>query len=153
MRRILLGCLVLGLLLAVAPLRADEKEELQKLQGTWEMVSVVDRGKEVPADKIKGAKLIVTEAKAKLVPPASAPAPAKEISLAVKVDPSKTPKAIDLTPTEGPEKDQTARAIYQLDGDTLKLGMPDGPKADRPTAFEPKDGGRILVMTFKRAKP
>jgi uncharacterized protein (TIGR03067 family) len=150
--RILFGCL--GLILVVAPLVAqDAKEDLKKLQGTWEFVAVVDNGKEVPADKVKGAKVIVTEDKVKLVPPASAPAGAKEMVLAIKLDPAETPKAIDLTPTAGPQKDETARGIYQIEGDTLKLCLPGELKQDRPTALESKEGSRTTLLTLKRVTP
>lgn len=153
MRRILLGCLVPALLLVVASLRADENEELKKLNGTWGFVSVVDNGKAIPADKIKGSKIIFTEDKANWLLPASAPEKLQETGLAIKLDPSKTPKVIDVTLTTGPKKDQTSKCIYQLDGDTLKICFVDDGKNDYPTVFESKEGSKITLWTLKRAKP
>jgi uncharacterized protein (TIGR03067 family) len=149
MRAMPLGCLVvLGLLLVGLPMRADEKEELKKLNGTWEFVSIVDNGETLPDKIVKGSKLIFTEEKGKWLLPAADKV--IEAGLAIKLDPSKTPKVIDVTITTGPKKGQTSKCIYQLDSDTLKFCFVDDGKKDYPTVFESKKGSKITIWTLKR---
>jgi uncharacterized protein (TIGR03067 family) len=71
-----------------------------------------------------------------------------------KIDASKKPKQMDLTITEGEKfKGETAQAIYELDGDTLKWCASEPGKAMRPTEFPTKEGdGPTLFLVFKRAK-
>jgi uncharacterized protein (TIGR03067 family) len=61
-----------------------------------------------------------------------------------KLDPTAKPKGIDLS--------SPALGIYELDGDTLKLCLSQGPSQARPTEFK-ADGKRgVLVITLKRVK-
>jgi uncharacterized protein (TIGR03067 family) len=66
-----------------------------------------------------------------------------------RIDPAKRPKAIDLTPTEGEHKGQTARGIYEVEGDTLKICFAE-PDKPRPTEFTGKTEATLAV--FKRGK-
>lgn len=68
-----------------------------------------------------------------------------------KVDPTKSPKAIDVTVTDGKRKGETLRGIYELDGDTLKTCFaPEG--KGRPTAFESKAGSGAYLSVQKRVR-
>src|SRR4051812_31381661 len=66
-----------------------------------------------------------------------------------KLDPSAKPKALDITGTEGPNKDKTILAIYERDGDTLRICYDLSGKA-RPTEFRTKAGTRLFLVTYKR---
>ena len=68
-----------------------------------------------------------------------------------KVDATKTPREMDITGTEGPNKGKTMKAIYKLDGDAMTVcyELGDGP---RPTAFESKAGTPVFLAEYKRAK-
>jgi uncharacterized protein (TIGR03067 family) len=70
----------------------------------------------------------------------------------MKLDPSKKPKWIDITFTDGPEKGKTRLGIYMLDGDTHKICYGDLGK-ERPTEFVSKPGTGHRLVVFKRAKP
>jgi hypothetical protein len=70
-----------------------------------------------------------------------------------KLDPSKNPKALDSTYTEGPDKGKTFKGIYQLDGDTMKFCRPGSPGDERPTEFKSTPGSGAFVSMYKRAKP
>ena len=61
-----------------------------------------------------------------------------------KLDPSKTPKEIDLVLTVKGQ-DTTWPGIYELKGDKLKLAL----NPDRPTEFDSK-GGFLLVFERKK---
>src|SRR5262249_56360958 len=68
-----------------------------------------------------------------------------------KIDPSKAPKTIDVTMTEGPKKGKVMLGIYEIDGDTLKAYFdPQGKK--RPTEFKSAPGSANVVNVHKRVK-
>ena len=53
---------------------------------------------------------------------------------ASKIDPTQKPKTMDFTSTKGEDKGKTSLAIYEFDGDTLKIcfadeGRKSGPKS------------------------
>src|SRR5262245_27675770 len=67
-------------------------------------------------------------------------------------DPAKKPKEMTVKPNEGPNKGQTVKVIYKLDGDTLVLCY-DHDKADnRQSKFESSEGTTVLLITYKREK-
>ena len=66
-----------------------------------------------------------------------------------KLDPSAKPKAMDITGTEGPNKGRTILAIYERDGDTLRICYDLSGKS-RPTEFGTKAGTRLFLVTYKR---
>jgi uncharacterized protein (TIGR03067 family) len=72
----------------------------------------------------------------------------------IDLDPTRKPKAMDMTITEGPIKFKgvAARAIYALDGEHL-VWCPAEPGAkDRPKAFPPTDSQEYLCIVFRREK-
>jgi uncharacterized protein (TIGR03067 family) len=64
-----------------------------------------------------------------------------------KLDPEAKLKTIDIE-----SMGQAMKGLYELDGDTLTLCMPDRPGADRPTEIKADGKARIFVVTFKRVK-
>jgi uncharacterized protein (TIGR03067 family) len=66
-----------------------------------------------------------------------------------KLDPSKSPKASDVTVVEGPNKGAVMLGIYEISGDTLKVCFdPEGKK--RPTEFKSASGSETFVVVHKR---
>jgi uncharacterized protein (TIGR03067 family) len=120
------------------------KKDLDRLQGVWQMVSMEIVGKSLPEEKIKALKLTFKGNKA-----THPGADGKTEEATVKLDPSKNPKALDMSPLTGPGKGQTLLAIYAIEGDTLKIC---GARAgrDRPTEF--KGGKDVILMVLTRAK-
>ena len=70
----------------------------------------------------------------------------------VKLDPSAKPKALDITGTEGPNKDKKILAIYERNGDRLRVCYDLGGKS-RPTEFKTETGTQLFLVTYKREKP
>ena len=69
-----------------------------------------------------------------------------------KLDPSKSPKAMDISYKEGPAAGQTIKAIYKLEGETLTICRAMAKEDDRPKEFAaPIVSGRMLFQ-FKRSK-
>jgi uncharacterized protein (TIGR03067 family) len=71
------------------------------------------------------------------------------------VDPTRKPKAMNMTVNEGPLKFKgvTAKAIYALDGEHLVWCPAEPGAAERPKAFPPTDSQEFLCIVFRRERP
>lgn len=70
----------------------------------------------------------------------------------VKIDSSAKPKAMDITGTEGLNKGKTIPAIYERNGDTLRVCY-DLSGQGRPTEFKTTEGSLLFLVTYQREKP
>lgn len=125
--------------------KADVDKELTKFQGTWTFESVEAGGNKLPADQFKGMTVTFEGDK-------YAVKHGDEVveAATLKLDPSKSPKTLDSTVTEGPNKGKVILGIYEISGDTLKACFdPEGKK--RPTEFKGDSGAQTLVV-HKRVK-
>jgi uncharacterized protein (TIGR03067 family) len=70
-----------------------------------------------------------------------------------KLDPAAKVKAFDMTVTRPGQdgKAETMLSVYELDGDTLKICLTEGPNQKRPEEVK-ADGQSVAVVTFKRVK-
>ena len=126
------------------PLVADDAK--QELDGTWVVESVVRDPKEKGAREGKSFRVMIP-GEAVVVEAAQ-----KDTilgTLAIKLDAAKKPKSVEITP-EG-EK-EAVLAIYELEGDTLKVCWGPLEKKEAPTQFSAKPGSRQSVVTLKRKK-
>jgi uncharacterized protein (TIGR03067 family) len=141
-------CIALLLVLALGPaLRAaDAKEELARFQGTWVRVAAEVDGKKQSADDLKNQTLAIKGDEYTVT------IDGKPRKGTIKVDPAKSPKQLDIIPSEGPNKGKTLPGIYELDGDTLRycLATKGG---DRPTEFASAPGSGHGLFVNKREKP
>ena len=120
--------------------------DLDKLQGTWEMVSMETEGHDVAAEDFKAWTAVYER---------------NHVTLRdgdrvrrrgiVTLDPTRKPKAINTWDQDGPYEDQTVPGIYEVDGDTLKLCFA-RPGQERPKEFTTKSGTAFLVCVYKRHK-
>src|SRR5919201_3630264 len=115
----LLGALVLtasGGTGARADDKAEVEKELKKFQGTWTFESSEAGGKGLPAGELKGLVLTFEGDKH------TVKKGLEVIQVGTqKLAPSKSPKTIDVTMTEGLNKGTVMLGIYEIDGDTLKV--------------------------------
>jgi uncharacterized protein (TIGR03067 family) len=125
------------------------KDDLDKLQGTWTLVSAVRDGKDVPDDEVSRTTLVI-EGDAFTFPEGATVGTGP--SGTFKVDPSQTPKAIDATPAAGPHKGETWLGIYAIEGDLYKVGFAP-PGQARPTRFVSEPGSGRLHSVWRRGKP
>jgi uncharacterized protein (TIGR03067 family) len=142
--------LTAGLLIAAEAPNADQpKKELDKLQGTWTVISAERAGEKVPEERTKSWKLVIKGDKYSFEPGD------QSIEGTYKVDPSKTPKAIDATRSNGQDKGKTLYGIYALSGDELKMCFSEPGKEERPKEFSTTaaSGAGHALYTFKRANP
>jgi uncharacterized protein (TIGR03067 family) len=144
-----LMALAVGLLLAAEDKKDDAKKDQEALQGTWRPVSSEQGGKD-QTDEAKEYTLTFdkdtfTVKKGDEV----------IIKGTFKVDPSKKPKAIDMTVTEGRRDDDKGKevlGIYEVDKDSLKWCTAEPGGKDRPKAFATKEGTKDLLVTLKKEK-
>jgi uncharacterized protein (TIGR03067 family) len=64
----------------------------------------------------------------------------------VKLNPSTKPKSMDITGIGGPNNGKTILAIYDLDGDTLRICS----GKSRPTEFKTKADAQLFLVTYRR---
>jgi uncharacterized protein (TIGR03067 family) len=135
--------------LSAVPNRPPKKEkakEAKELQGTWTVVAVELAGQQIGGDLLKDIKLIITAEKM-----VSKKGDKIQEESTYKVDRAKKPRQIDYISIQGPNKGKTQKGIYELEGDTLKIGqiMNGGV---RPKSFRVKEEPNLIVVVLKRQK-
>ena len=131
------------------PVRAENPwKSAETLEGTWELTSVVDSGTIAPTDAINGARVVFYKDLMTLISPDGE----EETKYTIKLDPTKSPKAIDIIPSEGMFKGQAGQGIYELNGDTLRICQPHRPSTSRPTKFAAPEGSGLHLMVLKKTK-
>jgi uncharacterized protein (TIGR03067 family) len=141
-----IGLAAYGVSGAAADDKADLEKEVKKFQGAWTIESSITGGKEIPPAELKGFIVIFEGDKHTLKMGDEVYQVGTQ-----KLDPTKSPKTIDVTMTEGPNKGMVMLGIYEFDGDTLKACFdPQGKK--RPTEFKSAPGSANFVNVHKRVK-
>jgi len=141
-----LGLVVSGAAGTRADDKVDMEKEFKKFHGVWTFESVEAGGKKAPADELKGATIIFEGHKF------TVKKGDEVIQVGThKLDPSKSPKSIDVTMTEGLNKGAVMLGIYEIDGDTLRVCFDEEGKK-RPTEFKSPAGSQTFVNVHKRAK-
>ena len=131
----------------------DAREELGKLQGTWVLTAMEKNGNAAPEFVLGKLTLTFkgdTMAMGGALTDATRKAPDYP-QFTVTLDPSKKPKAIDATPSNGEFKGKTVLGIYQRDGEELKICLPKQGDKQRPSDFRSPVGSDVAFMTFKRS--
>src|SRR6185369_4105942 len=142
---------IASLALASEPDKDEKmKTELDKLQGTWRFVRLEVDGSKVSEGAFAGAKIVVNGSSFQTVSMGAV----YSGNLIVNVENSL--KTLDMKFTEGPEQGNTSLAIYDLNGDTLRICLTVTSKT-RPSEFATKAGSGLALETLKResqeAKP
>jgi uncharacterized protein (TIGR03067 family) len=68
------------------------------------------------------------------------------------LDPTKTPKHMDVKVTDGQTSGQTQLAIYEIDGDKVRACFAQHGSKERPSKFESKEGSEHIYIEMKRKK-
>lgn len=133
------------ILFAAAGWSQDAGDERKLLQGAW--LPSAGELSENPFDEatLKSMKLVIegdnyTVTVGKSVDKGT-----------TKIDPAAKPKSLDIIGTDGPNKGKTILAIYELNGDTLRVCYDLTGKA-RPSEFKTRKGQLLFLVTYKRAK-
>ncbi len=150
-----LGFLVIGVLLtAIAAIvsAGDTKDDAIKndrkqIEGTWRVVAVeVNGNKATEEDARKLTVVNGSDGTWSLI------SEGKQISKGTStIDPTKKPKTIDFTPTEGEGKGKQHLGIYELGKNTRKMCFAP-PEKERPNEFSSMPGSEHILVTFEREK-
>jgi len=123
------------------------KRDQKALQGTWTAVILERNGQKAPDDVLKDFKVVFQGDKMIINPNSD------NRTSTFKLDPGKKPKWLDNTPEEGPAKGKSPPAIYELDGDTLKMCFDNEGRSDnRPSEFKTTEGSGLALFVLKRDK-
>jgi uncharacterized protein (TIGR03067 family) len=143
MSKMLFAVLAAGLSLSPAARGAGKEDD--PFQGVWLPSSAEIAGKKFPDEVRKTIKLVVKGDRYTVT------VGERVDKGTVKRHPSTKPKGMDITGTDGPNKGKTILAIYELDGDTLRVCYDLSGKG-RPTGFMTKEGTQLYLVTYKRQK-
>ena len=150
MRSLVMGLLVVGFAFPIAA-HADDatdravQKDRKKLQGTWQVTSLVIAGNKAKVEDVK--KLTVVNGDDGTW---SVRSEDKETSKGTStISPRATPKTIDFTATEGGGSGDQFVGIYQLGKKNRKLCFVRSDK-DRPTDFTSTPENQHILVTFKR---
>jgi|SRR5208283_2086499 len=129
----------------------DAKKELQKLQGTWVMVSGELGGKKAADEHMSRSKIVYEGDKLQImVPNQTAETIVAEI---VRIDPTKKPKEMHFIRKNGPNAGKTLIGIYEFEGDDQYKFAFDPTGAMTLKEFATKEGTGHVRNTWKRVKP
>jgi uncharacterized protein (TIGR03067 family) len=125
--------------------RSSDAKDGDTIQGTWLPSTAELGGQKFPDEVRKTIKLVVqgdryTVTVGKVVDQGT-----------IRLHPAAKPKAMDITGTDGPNKGKTIRAIFERDGDTLRVCY-DLSGEGRPTAFKTQEGTQLFLVTYQRQK-
>lgn len=139
---------VIAILVLVSATDAQDavKKEMAQLEGEWSMVSGEANGLSMPRETVQTGKRVAKDGATTITIGGQVYFKAR-----FSIDPTKKPKAIDYTMTEGPTRGKTHLGIYELDGDTVKFCFA-APGKDRPTEFTAPEGSQRTLSVWKRDK-
>ncbi len=144
---------VVAILCATVVSAGDAKDEAikkdrQRIEGTWQVTALTINGNQAKAKDVQ--KLFVVNGNDGTWAIRS---DGKVISKGTSTfDPTKKPKTIDFTPTEGGSTGEKFFGIYQLRKNTRKLCFAPAGK-DRPTEFSSTAENKHFLVAFKRQEP
>jgi uncharacterized protein (TIGR03067 family) len=116
--------------------------ELKRLEGKWRIVAGERDGTSFDSETLVefiGNRCTLTDPEIKLV-----------VENTIVLDPTKTPKWIDVTNTT---TKITHRGIYRLEGGKLQAVFPFDKDGKRPAKFKTTKGSGEVMYTYERVKP
>jgi RNA polymerase sigma factor (sigma-70 family) len=125
----------------IAP--AGVRTDAQRLRGVWELVSLVNDGKQAPEDEVRDVRLELTDMAFR----SECAGPLFRESTYT-IDPTRDPRRLDFT-NGGDFPPHVCQAIYRFEGDQLVLCFP-APNAERPARFESKPGSGLTLTRWRR---
>ena len=143
-------CLFVGIRSQAADGDAKEQavaKDLQAFQGTWRLSSKEEDGKKFSEEEIKdvigtidGSGNVSVRRGGKVINEGT-----------VKLDPTTTPKTIDVTFTAGERKGQSVLGIYEIESNFFRVCVARAGD-ERPSEFSAKAGSGHTLIVYKREK-
>jgi uncharacterized protein (TIGR03067 family) len=116
--------------------------DLDEMQGTWNLVSAMEDGKALPEDEVKQTTIVIKNNTFHF-PGLAEDATSRAGTFTL--DPGKNPKEMDTTSTEG----QVMLGIYELQPDGYRVCFAPAGKP-RPTKFGSEPGSRQIFQVWQR---
>jgi uncharacterized protein (TIGR03067 family) len=143
MKMQLLMIAAVGVVLAACNRQAPApKTDLDRLQGTWNLVSAMQDGKALPEDKVKQTTIVFKGDTFRF--PGSAEYATSRAGT-IKLDENKTPKEMDAISTEK----EIMLGIYRLEEYGYKVCFAPAGKP-RPTEFSSAPGSGYILQSWQR---
>jgi uncharacterized protein (TIGR03067 family) len=142
-------CPLVVLLWLLAPAAAQDAAlgaELARQQGVWRTSTSIYNGQEASAETVRSITRTVEKDHVVWKRDGKSFAGTRIV-----LDPSRDPKAIDVIPDGGPNRDERVLGIYKLEGDRLTICMA-APGKPRPSEFKAEKGNGCTLRTFVREK-
>jgi uncharacterized protein (TIGR03067 family) len=147
------GVLVGGAsMLAYHALAAEpvKKTDAENIRGDWKVDSVVHDGRELAGDE---ADRLITNGTVKITADKFfVTVGGEDREYTYTIDATAKPRRLDLAHQLPGGGEEIGQGIYKLEGDKLTYCANRQAGADRPTAFESKEGSDIILMVLKRVK-
>jgi uncharacterized protein (TIGR03067 family) len=143
---IVLACCLIA---ADAPAPPDDssKDDLEALQGVWEVVLMETSGKILPDNKVHGMTATFKADKLSLL------LDGKKRDFSFQLDGAKSPKQVNLTGKAGKQGTLSVTWLYTLAGDDLRFcGDMNGGSTPPPTEMRTKAKDKYSLVVFKRKK-
>ena len=122
---------------------ADIRTDPQRLQGVWQLVRLVNDGKEAPENEVRDGRLELTDTAFR----SECAGPLFRESTYT-IDPTGDPRRLDFT-NEGNAVPHVCQGIYRFEGEQLALCYPRS-GAERPARFESEPGSGLTLTLWKR---
>lgn len=134
------------LLAAPVPKEKAKVKDAEAILGSWKIEAFdTDGAPGAPPKELIDSIRFIFEKEGKMKMTMNVNGMANEQKTEYKLDPEAKIKSIDLT-----NMGRTAKGIYELDGDSLKLAISEGETSDRPAEFKANKAVRVALVTFKR---
>jgi len=124
---------------------ADTAGDAKSLEGTWKQVKAQLSGQPMSDDLVKSITLKMDKGNYEVF------VGDKPDKGTYTIDSTTQPKSMTVTGTEGPNQGKTFPAIYDLNGDTLRICY-DLSGAKKPTEFKSIAGTKLYLVTYVRKK-
>ena len=133
-----------ALVAAPVPKEKEKLKDEDAIVGTWSIDNFDAAGdKPPPPDQVAAIRFVFAEKGVFKM----TGGPPERGEGTFKLDPAAKTKTIDIT-LDG----KKMLGLYELDGDTLKMCIPNSPDSPRPEEMKADGKARIAVVTFKRVK-
>jgi uncharacterized protein (TIGR03067 family) len=142
MRRLVLAA-AFGFGLVGVAAAQDAEKALKELQGEYTVKELVRAGKADEEEAKSVEKMVIKDDQLTLY------IKGREEPAKIKLDPSKKPGHIDISPTRG-DKGETIPGIYKYEKGTLTIAFAKGKDATRPKDFDAKGENDMKAVFVKK---
>lgn len=120
------------------------KDEQAKLNGLWEITAMEANGERVPSEDVSGITVRIDGGKYTINKSG------ERDEGAFTIDAAKTPKQMDIRPETGEGAGTKIPAIYEWNGDALRICYATEGGSDRPKTFSTASYSGQVLVTYKR---